>query len=426
MSKNLDQFTSRRHLLLSLAAGSLVSWPLFLKAQPSGTRARPKAPPVWTGFGLNGGAAQARYDLTREFIRQKHNLGLNDPKAFTDQSILTASLLAQQKPPLVQFKSAVEFGEDKLVGFAHDFEITVGARVESGGENANTLFIFMSGVGLVLDFRKTTGWRIVSSFPFMLRFERPGGDLKNVRAKALGLMGEAHKGYANAFVHFLGRFNKWDQQVSPNFFARLVDAKIHPDAQTKLASYKIEQILNKELLGFSASTAICDNLNIPLLPFQENDAMTKRYAVKFSDDLAAQEEIQIPDADLRFEIVLRDLDKKIIHSTQRGITIVRRTLVIRFLTFDDTTLTPPSKNEKPFLNVIALSTSEDRTPLNSTEDDTPERDLVFFDRLLTRTLVNLLSGMVKRDAQTLALADVKLDSVLPAIPRLLELCAKTR
>ena len=227
-------------------------------------------------------------------------------------------------------------------------------------------------------------------------------------------------------MHFLRRFNKWDQQVSPNFFARLVDAKIHPDAQTKLASYKIEQILNKELLGFSASTAICDNLNIPLLPFQENDAMTKRYAVKFSDDLAAQEEIQIPDADLRFEIVLRDLDKKIIHSTQRGITIVRRTLVIRFLTFDDTTLTPPSKNEKPFLNVIALSTSEDRTPLNSTEDDTPERDLVFFDRLLTRTLVNLLSGMVKRDAQTLALADVKLDSVLPAIPRLLELCAKTR
>ena len=43
-----------------------------------------------------------------------------------------------------------------------------------------------------------------------------------------------------------------------------------------------------------------------------------------------------------------------------------------------------------------------------------------------RTLVNLLSGMAKRDAQTLAQAEVRLDAVAPAIPRLLELCAKTR
>jgi hypothetical protein len=56
------------------------------------------------------------------------------------------------------------------------------------------LLIFMSGVGLVLSFSQNTGWRIVSSFPFMLRFERPGGDLKNLRAKAVGFMGEAYKG----------------------------------------------------------------------------------------------------------------------------------------------------------------------------------------------------------------------------------------
>jgi hypothetical protein len=256
----------------------------------------------------------------------------------------------------------------------------------------------------------------------MLRFERPGGDLKNLRAKAVGYMGEAYKGYSNAFVHFLGRFNKWDQGFSSNYFARLTKASIHPDAQAKLASYKIDQILNSELLGFSSSSAICDNLNIPLLPFQENDALAKRYAVKFSDDLAAQQEITIPDADLKFEVVLRDVDKKIIHSSQRGVTIIRRTLVIRFLAFDEYA----NEKDKRFLNVLAATTHEDRTPLNSTEDDTPERDLVFFDRLLTRTLGNLLSGLAKRDAQTLAQAEVRLDTVAPAIPRLLELCAKTR
>lgn len=422
MAKLKPQGSSRRLWLLTWASLPSLSWPLWSQAQPAATRSRPKSPPVWTGFGLNGGAAQARYDLTREFVRQKRNLNLTDSKAFTEESKLTASLLAQQKPPLVQFKNGIEFGEDMLVGFAHDFETTVGARVEKDGENANTLFIFMSGVGMVLSFSPSTGWRIVSSFPFMLRFERPGGDLKNIRGKAVAYMGEAYKGYSQAFVHFLGRFNKWDQGFSSNYFARLTKASVHPDAQAKLAAYKIEQILNPELLGFSASSAICDNLNIPMLPFQENDALAKRYAVKFNDDLAAQNEITIPDADLKFEVVLRDLDKKIIHSTQRGVTIIRRTLVMRLIVIDEYA----SGNDKRILNVLAANTFEDRTPLNSTEDDTPERDLVFFDRLLSRTMANLLGGLAKRDAQMLAQAEVKLDTVAPAIPRLLELCAKTR
>jgi hypothetical protein len=422
MQLNSGQLLPRRKWLLTSIATCLLNFPSLGIAQAIGQRNRPKSPPVWTGFGLNGSAAQARYDLTREFVRQTKKLALTDSRAFTSDSQLIASLLKQKNPPLVQFKSGIEFGEDLLVGFAHDYEISVGARVEKDGENANTLFIFMSGVGLILSFSPSTGWRIVSSFPFMLRLERPAGDLKNLRARAIGYMGEAYKGYANAFVHFLERFNKWDQGFSSNYFARLTKATIHPDAQLKLASYKIDQTLNSELLGFSSSSAICDNLNIPLLPFQENDALAKRYAVTFSDDLTAQGNIDIPDADLKFEVVLRDLDKKIINSSQRGVTIIRRTLVLRFLAIDEFS----SEKDKRFLNVLASSTHEDRTPLNSTEDDTPERDLVFFDRLLSRTLVNLLSGMAKKDPQILAQAEVRLDSVSPAIPRLLELCAKTR
>ena len=189
------QLVARRNWMMTCAATFLFTCPPWGRAQIAGGRSRPKSQPVWTGFGLNGGAAQARYDLTREFVRQTRNLSLTDSRAFTPDSQLIASLLRQKNPPLVQFKSGIEFGEDMLVGFAHDYEISVGARVEKDGENANTLFIFMSGVGLIMSFNPSTGWRIVSSFPFMLRLERPGGDLKNLRSKAVGFMGDAYKGY---------------------------------------------------------------------------------------------------------------------------------------------------------------------------------------------------------------------------------------
>lgn len=421
MSGKIPRSSGRRRLLVALG-GSLVAIPLRAWAQPAAPRIKPKSPPVWTGFGLNGSAAQSRYDLTRAYVRRKYKLELNNAGAFAFMRDPMRQLLASQHADRVQFKQAVEFGEDLLLGFAHDYETTVGARVEKDGQNANTLFVFMSGVGMALSFSKSTGWRVVSSFPFMLRMERPGGDLRDVREKALGYMDEAYKSYGQAFSHFFGRFNKWDQGFSSNYFARLTKSGIHKDAQAKLASYKITNIFNEELLGFSTSSALCDNLDIPLLPYQENDALAKRYAVKFSDDLAAQQEISIPDADLRFEILLRDLDKQMIHSTQRGVTIVRRTAVIRLVVFDEFSDLP----DKKILNVLAMSTGEDRIPLQSIEDDTPERDVVFFDRLITRTLSNLLRGLVTRDESTLAAAEVKLSFVAPALPRLLELCAKTR
>ena len=221
-----------------------------------------------------------------------------------------------------------------------------------------------------------------------------------MRGKAIAVIDQAYNAYGQAFSHFLGRFNKWDQGFSSNFFARLTASSVHKDVQTKLASYQILNVLNDELLGFSTSSALCDNLDIPLLPYQESDALGKRYAVVFADSLMAQQGVTIPDADLRFEIVLRDVDKQKIDSVQRGVTIVRRSVVIRLIVFDEFSNLP----DKKLLNVLAMSTGEDRIPLQSTEDDTPERDLVFFDRLITRTLTNLLRGLVTRNASTLAAA----------------------
>lgn len=402
--------------------GGLISTPLAALAQPTATKVIPRSPPVWTGFGLNGSAGQARYNLTREFIKSKYNLNLTSSEAFGFLRDPLKKQLTANNASQVQFKNSVEFGEDLLLGFAHDFETTVGARIEKDGQNANTLLIFMSGVGMVLTYSKGSGWRVLSSFPFMLRMERPGGDLKNIRSKAVAYMDQAYASYGQAFSHFLGRFNKWDRGFSNSFFARLTAASIHKDAQAKLNNFKINEVLNTELLGFSASSSICDNLDIPLLPFKENDALAKRYAVKFTDDLAAQQEVEIPDADFRFEIVLRDIDKEITHSSQRGVTIVKRTAVIRLVIFDMFSSLPENK----LLNVLAMSTSEDRIPLQSTEDDTPERDVVFYDRLITRTLTNLLKGLITRNENTLAAAEVKLSVVAPALPRFAELCAKTK
>ena len=365
---------------------------------------------------------QARYNLTRSYIKRSQGLELSESKAFLEfnSAVLTPSL--KSLPQLVQFKSQIEFGEDLLLGFAHDYETTVGARIEKDGQNANTLIIFMSGVGLILGFDRSSGWRIVSSFPFMLRMERSGGDLKNIPDRAVAVMDQAYRSYGNAFAEFLKRFNKWDQGFSANFFARVTSALIHKDAEEQLKRFRINNILNQELLGFSASTAICDSLNIPLLPYQENDALAKRYAVKFSDDLTAQSEISIPDADLRFEVVLRDIQKKMTTSSQKGVTIVQRKVVLRLIVFDDSSLL----SEKMLLNVLAGSTGEDKLALDPREDDTPERDLVMFDRLITQTLNNLLQGLASRNENKLAAAEVKLSFVASALPRLLELCSKTR
>lgn len=416
-----QSFVFKRRTLFSWLGWAAFA-PFNLFAQPAIQKVKPKSPPVWTGFGLNGGSGQARFNLTRDYVKKIANVELKDPLAFRTINESLKKQLSSRNAGQVQFKDSIEFGEDLLLGFAHDYDTVVGARLEKDGQNANTLVIFMSGVGMILTFSKSTGWRILSSFPFILRVERPGGDLKDLRGKALNVMGEAYSTYAQSFSTLLSRFNKWDQGFSSNFFARVTKSSIHPDAEAKLKEFKIDQVLNAEFLGFSTSSSLCDNLDIPLLPFQENDALANRYAVKFSDDLSAQQSIDIPDSDLRFEIILRFIGKKKVNSSQLGVTIVSRRVVVRLQVFDMFSSLP----ENRLMNILADSTSEDKIPLDSVEDDTPERDLVFIDREITKILANLTKGLKNKDESALASVGVKLSSVAPVLPRFTELCAKTK
>lgn len=417
---------TRRALIASGAAaatGLLPAWPALAQA---GRKA-----PVWAGFGLNGSAMQApagrqnaqdRFGLTRAWVaRTRGGRELADVSAFDRVRDLLLPQLRPLSGTSLRFKDEVEFGQDLLLGFAHDYETYIGARVEKDGDNANTLFIFMAGVGLVLSYDPSTSWRMVSSFPFMLRAEWPLQGMSDVRGQAIARMDDAYQQYTRAFTYFLGRFNKPGQGFAANFFAQLTRAEVHKEAQPKLAALGIENQLGGDLLGFSASSTICDALNVPMLPFRENDALAKRYAVKFAGVNIAQDVAQIPDADLRFEVILRDISKEIIPSRQKGITILRRQVVLNFRVFNAFDLS------KPVLQTFAAADPhDDKIPYDSKSDDTPERDLVFFDRLVTRTLTQLLQGLAKRDAQMLARVDVKLDAVAPAIPRFLEMIAKTR
>ncbi len=362
-------------------------------------------------------------------MKKFHRMELGDANAFGKwlRDPLAKSLRSM-KPEVVDFKDSIEFGERLLLGFAHDYELVVGQTASIGAEakdNANTLFFFMSGVGLVLGFDSSSSWRIVSSFPFLLRQEEAWlKGQRSVRDQAVDKMEHVYQQYVTAFAHFLGDFSKWNQSYSSNYFARVSRADFHPEAREKIKQLKAEHLFGKELVGYSASALICDLLDIPLLPFQENDALAKRYAVKFSNDLQAQDnKISIPDADLLFEVIIRDIDKQIIPSKQMGVTTIRRQVVVNFRVrnaFD-------GEGAKPFFQTFAAANhDDDRIPHGSTEDDTPERDVVFFDRLLTRTLTFLLRGIVKKDQEELKKANVKYDSIAASIPRLQELCAKTR
>jgi hypothetical protein len=421
--------TAKRRFL----AGVLASFaPLFgvrAWAQKSPTpRLRPKNPPVWTSFGLNGSPNHPRFSLTKEFVEgvRPEGLGMRviDSEAFGFMRERVTPLLMRQQPPTVQMKDSIAFKEDLILGFAHDFEIAVGARMEKNGDNLNTLVIFMSGVGLILTFEPDIGWRVISSFPFKLRLERFGKDLKNVRQLALENFDDCYSEYGKAFAEFVSRFNKWDQGFASNIFARLTKVEFHKDSKEKLSGFKLDEKFDEEFVGFLSSTYICDSLNIPLLPFREATDAMARFGTKYKEVMKVQGVNQkgMPPADFRFEIVIRDLSKTLTPSRQLGITVIRRKLVINFLAvfMDD------NNEPEKILQTFAISEGEDKIPYGTIEDDTPDRDLIFFERLLSSILSNLLSGIAKRDAQLLARVGVKLDFLAPSIPRFLDCCSKVR
>ncbi len=391
-------------------------------------RVLPKSAPIWTGFGLNGSAGAARFELTRQFVsRSRDGMALTDPKAFEFIRNPLRELLAAQNPPLVQFKGSVTMGEELVIGMAHDYEAAVAVRrVELNKPvNDGIMFTFMSGVGLIVGYQPNVGWRVVSSFSFMTRDERPISDVGKLTNTAVAELEQIYAVHARAFVTSLGRFSKWREGYSSNFFARVVSATVGKKALPKLAEYQLEQFITPELLGFELSSAICDGFNMPLMPFQENDALAKRYAAKFSESLMTQDTITLPDIDLEFEINLVDVTKEKVQSRQKGVTFIRRQVIISFRAFERFDKGPDGR-KKLLQTFAAAPVDEDVIGFDSVFDDTPQRDFVFFGRLISRTLNLLITGIALKDASRLESVNVKYGELVQNIPKLMDLCAKTR
>jgi len=239
---------------------------------------------------------------------------------------------------------------------------------------------------------------------------------------AVDMLGESYLVHATAFATFLGRFGKWNAGYSPNFFARVTSSKIGETAIVQLQEYKLDQKFNADFLGFQASAAICDGLDIPLLPFKETDALANRYATKFSESLITQDKIVIPDADLEFEVLLIKATKEKVPSRQQGIIYLKRRIIIGVRVYDKTSGQP----EKILQVVAGAPEDSDIIRYDQPEDDNPDRDFVFFDRLLYRTLSGLMKGIAKNDAETITSLGVNYDSIKDAIPKVLKQCANAR
>ncbi len=416
----------KRRRLLKAAAGWVVAsgLPGFLPAYAA-DRTKPKSAPVWAGFGLNGGPAQARYELTRRYLQKKRGgISISDTQAFKFMNDALKEQITKLAPQLVVFKPEVKLGEDYLVGMAHDYEASTAIRRVDLKEPTidGSIVTFLAGVGLILNYEKSSGWRIISSFSFVTRDTRKIPDVSKASENAVDMLGDSYLVHATAFATFLSRFGKWNAGYSPNFFARVTISKVSEGALAQLQEYKLDQKFNADFLGFQASAAICDGLDIPMLPFKENDALANRYATKFSESLITQDKIAIPDADLEFEVVLIKATKEKVPSRQQGIIYLKRRIIIGVRVFDKTSGQP----EKLLQVVAGAPEDSDIIRYDQPDDDNPDRDFVFFDRLLYRTLSGLMKGIAKNDAEAITSLGVNYDSIKDAIPKVLKQCAIAR
>ena len=414
----------RRRLAQSLVLAGLSSLPISIRDVFASQREKP----IWVGFGLNGSALDNRFEITREFVKREKNKDLSSREAFSwFRDSLDNSVKTNNSGEL-RFRNEAQLGVDQLLGFVHDYEAYSIFRDVSTGTKGETVYLIaakMVGAGLVCTYEKSIGWRLLASCPFVMEWElQKRGSRPNLRSTDVKLVENIYRNYGEAFSKHTKSSGNLSRTSSANYFARVVKARVHPDAEAKLQKLNLQKSLTSQFIGFTSSSEICRHLGMPLLPYLENDALANRYAVRFTEDLIAQNTIVIPDADLQFEVVVRDVEKELRPRMQFGVTEIHRLLVVDFRVYEaDFSTNQP----KRILRTIAYADADiDKIPYEQSDYDTPDRDFVFFDRLFVRTLTFLLQGLAKNDPKMLAKSNVKHADVVSLIPRINQLVQKTR
>ena len=384
----------RRDLMVAMVGlgSALAGW-------PAGVAASGRVKPTWLSFGLNVPSSNtSRFPMTEALIKSRSS-SRSDFQIEVSQSI--ANLL-RGSGDLVEFKDSVDFGSGLLLGAMLDYENILSARL--GASSFQVLHLI--GHGVLLSFDQGRGWKMVSGFPFPVTLLRDsaGGD---PQIEAQRYLSEAYtdprNSFATSFVASVKRLSGRWRDTERGFNVRVMSAKVHPDADGKLAMWRIQKNINELWLGHLAGAAVCEGLGIPVVPYQETQGLG-RFTYKFNDRLVAQN-VRLPgddDIDLRLHVTLRNTARDVKYRAQFQRWEVTRLVVMDIKAFND-------RNEE-ILSLRCGYQDEQPDTVAREEDISPARDAHFFDMAIYRGLVSLFSSIERKDVQGLSKLFVKTDS----------------
>ncbi len=357
--------------------------------------------PVWLGFGLNIGAnaAAQRFPLSNAL------LPIQRPGRKTTFQLEVNEAISQQLRALgdtVTFQNATDIGGDTLLGAVLDYENVLEARLG----DANFIVMHMVGHGVLLDFDRTRGWSMRASYPFPVTLLRESKGSTESTAKQY--LADAYLDPQNSFATSFAKATKrlsprWKQNGGASGFnIRVTSCTIHPDVAVKLKTWGIEKNISPTWLGHLASAAICEGLDVPVVPFAETQSLGN-YTYKFSDRLTAQN-VRMPsddDIDLRIHVSLRNMAREIKYRNQFERWEAARMIVLDIKVKDE--------SNQDILAIRMGYQDEQPDALAREEDNSPARDAHFFDMAIYRGLNLFFSGVEKGDLNLLAKVMVKPD-----------------
>lgn len=353
--------------------------------------------PAWLGFGLNGGEeASRRFPLTLGAVRRRGAGG-------TDFQLEVARAIRSQieSTGVAEVRNEVQIGESLMLGAALDYENVLAARLGS----SSFLVLHLVGHGVLLGFDWGRGWKLISSFPFpVILLREAAGDVAGDASKYLAEAFTApEKSFASAFTKAAVRLAPRWKESGRGFNVRVLGSAIHPAAQAKLASWGVERNVTEPWLGHLASAAICETLQVPVVPFAETQALG-RFSYMFAERLVAQN-VRLPDdgdIDLRLHVTLRNVGRDIRFRSQLQRWEAVRQVVLEVRALDD--------RDEEIVSLRAGYQDDVADALARQEDNSPARDAHFLDMAIYRCLQTLFNGIARNDEAELAKVFVKPDA----------------
>jgi hypothetical protein len=387
----------RRDLLLFASCASII--PNYSYTQPTTSII-----PNWMGFGLNVSASKERVRfpismplMSSRKVGKKSNFQSELNEAIAQQLRLAGNF--------VTFQPVNNFDENWMLAAALDYENVLEVKLGT----TSFIILHLIGHGMLLNFTGNRGWRLQSSFPFPVTLirERHNGTLSDeVNKYIVEAYTDNQNSFATSFAKFAKRLApKWKDAVTgqQGFNIRVIQSSIALEVQAKLKEWGISGNLNADWLGHLTSAAMCEGLEVPVVPFAETKSLND-FNYLFVNRLEA-EKVTLPnisDIDIRVNVAFSKISREIKYRTQ-----LQRWEVIRIIVIDLQVL-----NDRDDEIVSVRLGYQDPQPdvLSQEVDNSPSRDAHFYDMAIYRGLNSLFYGIDKEDHELLAKIYVKPDN----------------